>query len=136
MDTVAEERGKIKCFQPSTSAREDSTTSERRKSPRVSAPASCSWRVRAHSHYDRILELLRERGPRGVLSSELYDNPALFGRSPRNRVSEMRRDGFKIQTVHVSSSSVRYILHEPPRAGNPNKANLPDSLPLFAGIER
>jgi hypothetical protein len=70
-----------------------------------------SWRVRTRSHYHRILEFLGQRGERGVLSSELYDNPALFGRSPRNRVSEMRRNGFDIETIHVNASVVRYVLH-------------------------
>jgi hypothetical protein len=70
---------------------------------------------RSRSHYTRILELLRARGPAGVLSSELYDAPHLYGRSPRNRVSEMRADGQLIQTVPVGASAVRYILtHENP----------------------
>ena len=70
---------------------------------------------RTRSHYTRILELLRARGPAGVLSSELYDAPHLYGRSPRNRISEMRADGQLIQTVPVGASAVRYILtHENP----------------------
>jgi hypothetical protein len=68
---------------------------------------------RSRSHYDRILALLRERGPAGVLSSELYDQPHLFGRSPRNRISEMRRDGHLIKTLPAGASVVRYVLlHE------------------------
>ena len=39
---------------------------------------------RTRSHYAAILQLLRERGPQGVLAAELYDNPHLYGRSPRN----------------------------------------------------
>lgn len=65
---------------------------------------------RTRSHYARILALLRERGPAGVLSSELYDAPQLFGRSPRNRISEMRADGHLIQTAPAGASVVRYIL--------------------------
>jgi len=65
---------------------------------------------RTRSHYDRVLALLRERGSAGVLSSELYDAPKLFGRSPRNRVSELRQDGCLIETVPAGSSVVRYIL--------------------------
>ena len=68
---------------------------------------------RNRSHYDRILTLLRERGPAGVLSSELYDAPYLYGRSPRNRISELRKDGHLIQTVPAGASVVRYVLtHE------------------------
>src|SRR5438876_10084982 len=65
---------------------------------------------RTRSHYDRILALLRERGPAGVLSSELYDQPHLFGRSPRNRISEMRRDGHLIKTLPAGASVVCYVL--------------------------
>jgi hypothetical protein len=70
---------------------------------------------RTRSHYERILALLRERGPAGVLSSELYDAPHLFGRSPRNRISEMRQDGHLIKTIQAGPSVVRYVLtHENP----------------------
>ena len=53
--------------------------------------------VRSRSHYDAILELLRERGPQGVLGSELYSRPDLYGRSPRNRISELRKDVYLIE---------------------------------------
>src|SRR5712692_582689 len=78
--------------------------------PRGNGPPS-----RTRSHYERILALLRERGPNGVLSSELYDQPHLFGRSPRNRVSELRKDGHLIQTIPAGASVIRYVLtHENP----------------------
>jgi hypothetical protein len=106
-----------------------------------------TWRGRAASHYKNILDLLRVRGTAGVLSSELYDHPEQFGRSPRNRVSEMRlRDGFSIRTVQVSSSTVRYILQEGPQdwytreTGKPRAAaavpseSTTDDLPLFEGV--
>ena len=83
--------------------------------------------MRTRSHYAAILVLLRERGPAGVLSSELYDAPHLYGRPPRNRISEMRADGHLIQTVPISSSVVRYILTQEnpspsPRSFPPRKA--------------
>ncbi len=65
---------------------------------------------RTRSHYERILALLKERGPTGVLSSELYDAPQLYGRSPRNRISELRKDGHLIETVPAWASVVRYVL--------------------------
>lgn len=79
---------------------------------------------RSRSHYERILTLLRERGPSGVLSSELYDNPQLYGRSPRNRISELRADGCLIETKPAGASVVRYILLRdsngvPPRENPP-----------------
>jgi hypothetical protein len=65
---------------------------------------------RTRSHYDAILALLHERGPEGVLASELYDHPHLYGRSPRNRISELRRDGFVISGEARGSSDWHYVL--------------------------
>lgn len=62
------------------------------------------------THYALILALLRERGPAGVLASELYDAPHLFGRSPRNRISELRRDGHRIDGNPRGSSDWHYVL--------------------------
>jgi Helix-turn-helix domain len=68
------------------------------------APARC------HSHRERILALLRERGSQGVLASELYEQPHLYGRSPRNRISELRRDGFVISGKSRGASNWHYVL--------------------------
>ncbi len=47
---------------------------------------------RTNSQRQRILKRLREAGARGVLAAEFYDDPLCrYGRSPRNRVSELRR---------------------------------------------
>jgi len=73
-------------------------------------PRAAGAPLRTRSHYDRILALLRERGSAGVLSSELYDAPELYGRSPRNRISELRQDGHLIKTLPAGGSVVRYIL--------------------------
>src|SRR5215472_16994647 len=56
------------------------------------------WRRRARSHYDNIADILRERAEQGlgVRGSELYSDVERFGRSPRNRISELRRDGCNI----------------------------------------
>src|ERR1700687_1506210 len=114
---------------------------------------------RTRSHYERILNLLRERGPVGVLSSELYDAPELYGRSPRNRVSEARQAGCLIETVPAGACVVRYILirdsdgTRSPRHTSPPEIDSADwfeklkgrprssednpcapNLPLFAGI--
>jgi hypothetical protein len=70
----------------------------------------CGAPVRTRSHYDAILALLRERGPQGVLASELYDHPHLYGRSPRNRISELRRDGFVISGEARGASDWHYVL--------------------------
>jgi hypothetical protein len=61
------------------------------------------------SHLDSVLALLREGGPTGVPSSELYDVRSLYGRSPRNRISEMRKDGYLIKTIHTCASAFRYV---------------------------
>jgi hypothetical protein len=111
------------------------------------ASKNSSWRTRAATHKENLLAILRARGASGVLSSELYDCPQKFGRSPRNRLSELRRlDGFSIQTVHVDTLIVRYVLladhgeqpatDKPHVAGVVDKSTTPDSLPLFAGVDR
>jgi len=59
---------------------------------------SQDWRRRASSHYENIAALLRERAEQGlgVKGSELYARPDLYGRSPRNRISELKKDGWNI----------------------------------------
>src|SRR5258708_1404465 len=65
---------------------------------RQAKPERCKGApARTRSHYERILALLRERGDAGVNGSELYAAPHLFGRSPRNRISELRKDGHLIE---------------------------------------
>lgn len=68
---------------------------------------------RARSHYERILALLRERGPAGVNGSELYAAPHLYGRSPRNRISELRKDGHLIEGKPRSGNDWHYRLITP-----------------------
>src|SRR5579863_9287086 len=68
---------------------------------------------RANSRRQRILERLREAGARGVLAAELYDDPQCrFGRSPRNRVSELRAMGHKISGEWENKVDFRYTLIE------------------------
>jgi len=80
------------------------------------APERCA------SHKSAILILLRERGRKGVLGSELYSRPDLYGRSPRNRISELRRDGHLIEGRPHGSSDWFYRLvrddsgEKPPRS--------------------
>jgi hypothetical protein len=70
----------------------------------------CGAPARSRSHYDAILELLRERGPQGVLGFELYSRPDLYGRSPRNRISELRKDGHLIEGKPHGTSDWFYRL--------------------------
>jgi hypothetical protein len=65
---------------------------------------------RTRTHYARILALLRERGPAGVLASELYDGPHLYGRNLGNRTSELRRDGHRIDRNPRGSCDWHYVL--------------------------
>jgi hypothetical protein len=111
---------------------------------------------RTRSHYDAILALLRERGPRGVLGSELYDAPHLYGRSPLNRISEIRadlkKDGdfWEIPGKARGASDWWYVLRrkksssddwyehatgQPRPSGQAPRATR-DDLPLFAGAVR
>jgi hypothetical protein len=68
--------------------------------------------ARSRSHYEAILRLLRERAEQGlgVLGSELYNSPEKFGRSPRNRISELRRDGHLIEGKPHGSADWFYKL--------------------------
>jgi hypothetical protein len=66
--------------------------------------------ARTKSHRAAILALLRDRGARGVLASELYDAPTLYGRSPRNRISELRKEGFRIEGAARGASDWHYRL--------------------------
>ncbi len=68
------------------------------------APARCA------SHKKNIHTFLEQRGPQGVLGSELYSRPDLYGRSPRNRISELRRDGHLIEGKPHGSSDWFYRL--------------------------
>jgi hypothetical protein len=90
---------------------------EKARPPRgPGAPSRCQ------SHKERIRALLKERGPAGVLSSELYDSPELYGRSPRNRISELRKpDGCLIETITVDASTVRYVLLRDSDGAAPNQ---------------
>lgn len=108
------------------------------------APARCG------SHKAAILAFLRERGPQGILGSELYNSPERFGRSPRNRVSELRKEGFLISGEPHGDSDWHYILLRDSfgakpitsgdwyerQTGRARPAALPatDDLPLFAGV--
>lgn len=68
------------------------------------APSRCA------SHKSAILALLRDREPQGVLGSELYNSPEKFGRSPRNRISELRGEGHLIEGKPHGSSDWWYRL--------------------------
>ncbi len=97
--------------------------------------------ARTKSHRAAILALLRNRGPRGVLASELYDAPTLYGRSPRNRISELRQDGYRIEGAARGASDWHYWLFE----DKPTDPEPPESwqdrprltgLPLFDSVHR
>jgi hypothetical protein len=110
---------------------------------------------RCASHKSAILTLLLARGPAGVLGSELYNFPEKFGRSPRNRISELRAEGHLISGVPRGGSDWHYVLIHT-KDGSKPPSNLPDppaeqpsvsdymrrsireqaaAMPLFAGIE-
>lgn len=86
------------------------------------APARCL------SHKAAILALLRERGAAGVLGSELYDFPDKFGRSPRNRIAELRAEGYLISGQPHGSSDWRYFLFRD-NAGFAPMAQSPYTVP-------
>jgi hypothetical protein len=139
----------------SSQARPSIEQFERAKPQRPAGPPA-----RTQSHYEAILSLLRERGTRGVLGSELYARPDLYGRSPRNRLSEARAAGNLIEGKPYGSSDWHYVLireNTDPRRRRTRRrwveqkslANSPDwfekqhgprpsqsdsDLPLFSGV--
>ncbi len=95
------------------------------------APARCA------SHYAAILRLLRERAEDGlgVLGSELYSHPDLYGRSPRNRISELRKDGHLIEGKPYGASDWFYRLIRDNTGGKP-QAESPDWYERATGQPR
>ena len=91
--------------------------------------------ARSRSHYDAILELLRKRGLQGVLGSELYSHPNLYGRSPRNRISELRKDGHLIEGKPYGASDWFYRLIRD-NAGATPQAESPDWYECATGQAR
>jgi hypothetical protein len=94
--------------------------------------------ARTKNHKSAILSLLRERGSRGVLGSELYNQPLTFGRSPRNRISELRKEGFDIKGEPRGGSDWHYWLDE---SQDPKTESWQDrprvtGLPLFDSVHR
>jgi hypothetical protein len=83
----------------------------------------------------KILALLRERGRTGVLSSELYEFPHLYGRCPGSRICELRKDGYAIEGERRGEADWRYWLlpEEPVRTPEREtpKASDEEQLPLF-----
>jgi hypothetical protein len=90
---------------------------------------------RRASHKSAILAFLRERGPQGVLSSELYNSPEKFGRSPRNRISELRKEGFLISGEPRNASNWHYVLLRD-NTGTKPLSNPPDWCERQAGRSR
>jgi hypothetical protein len=64
------------------------------------------------SHYTNAAKLLCERGEQGlgVLSSYMYERSELYGRSPRNRISELKKDGWIIGRKRVAGGLAFYWL--------------------------
>lgn len=65
---------------------------------------------RSHAHYFNVLAILRDRGVEGILATDLYNCPEKYGRSPRNRISELRRDGHLISGKWEGKDAFRYVL--------------------------
>ena len=103
---------------------------------------SSEWRSRTRSHYHNIADLLKQRAEQGlgVRSSELYREPERYGRSPRNRISELRQHGWNIGSKPYADSDWFYWLRsdasgrqyptqrfdDPPKAPRPQLVSQPD----------
>ena len=104
---------------------QQSGTSQARSGPPSKSPA----------YRQRILALLRERGPAGITNIELNRCAMRFG----TRLYELRRMGFRIETIRESESVFRFVLREELAQPGPLPAYeahtaLPCTLPLFRKI--
>ena len=86
----------------------------------------------------RFFPYFRERGWRGVLGSELYNQPLTFGRSPRNRISELRKEGFDIKGEPRGGSDWHYWLDNSKIQRLESWQDRPrvTGLPLFDSVHR
>ena len=110
---------------------------------------------RSASRYAAILRLFANQATdgKGILGSELYSHRELYGRSPRNRISELRRRGHLIEGKPQGGSDWFYWRIRDAQ-GRPSANRLIDShgwyerqtgkprtqmdssgLPLFAGAK-
>jgi hypothetical protein len=91
--------------------------------------------ARSRSHYAAILQLLKDRAEQGVLGSELYARPDLYGRSPRNRISELRRDGCLIEgKPHGSSDWFYQLIRDSAAAPAPPSVLAWEERPRVTGL--
>lgn len=67
---------------------------------------------RCKSHKTNVLKFWIEcaRQGRAMLGSELYAHPELYGRSPRNRISELKKDGYIFESTPRGSNDQAYRL--------------------------
>ena len=90
--------------------------------------SASNWRSRAHSQKQNLADLLKQRGVDGLVvrSSELYREPERFGRSPRNRISELRADGWNIAGKALGESDWCYWLRSDPEGNSYPTARFDD----------
>jgi hypothetical protein len=67
-------------------------------------------RARTKSQRQVILNLLRQRGNRGAINSELSNIALCYGK----RLSELRERGYKIATENLGNGVVKYVLVSEP----------------------
>ena len=67
---------------------------------------------RTKSHKANILKFWIECAKQGraMLGSELYEHPESYGRSPRNRISELKKDGYIFESKPRGSNDHAYTL--------------------------
>jgi Helix-turn-helix domain len=96
-------------------------------------------RVSRQSQRDRILALLRDRGPEGISNIELNVLCFRYGA----RIWELRRIGFEIDTIRIGDGMFRFVFRGEPSeaAGDPRPDRPPHppassrtarTLPLFS----
>lgn len=65
---------------------------------------------RIPSQKQKIVQLLQERGEAGATNSELVQICLQYN----SRLSELNREGYVIETIHVKEGLYKYVLHKKP----------------------
>ncbi len=109
--------------------------SQSRDFPRSGHPSRSGPTSRSPNQREKIVNLLRERGPTGASNRELNSLCFRYGA----RIWELRRAGYDVVTLREGNGAFRFVLRpgpiEPkrPAACGPRQA-APQTLSLFQGV--
>ena len=87
--------------------------------------------TRRANNRQRVLDALRQAGPNGCTNVELVTIGGM--RAVGGRLTELRADGYDIETVREGGGLFRFVLHEPARL-QPGMPGYLASLPAVNSI--